>query len=258
VPPVAKVEPILFTLRLPAPQPTPAPKHGSEPWTVDGVARPSRVVGCSVVRGQTCWSTNRCRTTLFFATRRGSRPWSSGWCCSCCCFSSSGSSDTELARVAPSERVAVGGRIRTRDRRRRLHRRLPLRLGSRPRSRKAHWRSSGIPRDRPSSRSTSWSSPCSSRSSKRPRPLEVRDLREHLSSLRSPPPYPVRVVRTRNAPGGRPLCASCAPVTRKDSGRAETPVDFDGLRAAVTNTVGRRTQSGLPLGARSVNGGGGI
>jgi hypothetical protein len=43
---------------------------------------------------------------------------------------------------------------------------------------------------------------------------------------------------------GTPRCASCAPVTRKDSGRAEMPVDFDGLCAAVTNTVGRRTQSG--------------
>jgi hypothetical protein len=52
----------------------------------------------------------------------------------------------------------------------------------------------------------------------------------------------------------RQLCA----VTRKDSGRAEPPVDFDGLRAAVTNTVGRRTQSGLPPGARSVGGGEGF
>jgi hypothetical protein len=33
-------------------------------------------------------------------------------------------------------------------------------------------------------------------------------------------------------------------------------VDFDGLRVAVTNTVGRRTHSGLPPGARSVGGGG--
>jgi hypothetical protein len=43
---------------------------------------------------------------------------------------------------------------------------------------------------------------------------------------------------------GTPRCARCAPVTRKDSGRAETPVDFGGLRAAVTNTVGRARRAG--------------
>jgi hypothetical protein len=41
-----------------------------------------------------------------------------------------------------------------------------------------------------------------------------------------------------------PRCARCAPVTRKDSGRAEMPVDFDGLRAAVTDTLSAARRAG--------------